>query len=66
MTGINDMGFSPLQAFGFAHNELSARLEEFPKEAILALTALATCLSEYNDLDNLEEDSEFWLSLKAL
>lgn len=37
---ISKHGYLPIQAIGFAHNELALRLEEYPEEAVLALVAL--------------------------
>ena len=63
-TGLDEMGFTPLQSFGFAHNELAARLEEYPHENPLALIGLAVCLSKYESLDELDNDSGFLLELR--
>lgn len=64
--GINDMGFNSYQAFGFAHNELSVRLEEYPNERILALTALAICLSAHDGLSEFGGDDHFMSELKQV
>jgi hypothetical protein len=63
-TGLDEMGFTPLQSFGFAHNELAARLEEYPHENPLALIGLAVCLSKYESLDELGGDTGFLLELR--
>ena len=57
--GMDEMGLSLLQSFGYAHNELALRLEEFPVELPLALIALAICLLEYDGLNDLDFDSDF-------
>ena len=63
-TGLDEMGFTPFQSFGYAHNELTARLEEYPSENPLALIGLAICLAEYESLDELESDSGFLLEVR--
>jgi hypothetical protein len=63
-TGQEQMGFNKLQSFGYAHNELIMRLEEFPNEIPLALVGLAACLAEYGELNELPCDEGFLLELK--
>lgn len=48
--GLKELGFNIDQSLGFAHAELSLRLDEFPEENVLALTALAMCAHQHNTL----------------
>jgi len=60
--GMTQLGFNLDQSIGYAHNELSFRLEEFPGENVLALTALAisahqgVTLSDYKSGDELYDE----------
>jgi hypothetical protein len=62
--GQEQMGFNQLQSFGYAHNELVMRLEEFPNENPLALVGLAACLAESGGFNELSSDEGFILELK--
>ena len=62
--GQEEMGFNSFQSFGYAHNELAVRLEEFPNETPLALIGLAIRLCELSSLNELESDEGFILELK--
>lgn len=60
--GIDQLGFNVDQSIGYANNELLLRLDEFPAENVMALTALAIAanqrgtLSSYADGDELYEE----------
>ncbi|MGF1907869.1 hypothetical protein L4C38_00265 [Vibrio kasasachensis] len=56
---MDELGMSPIQSFGFAHNELAYRLEIFPNEVPLALIALSVCLLEFHHLNELDPDIGF-------
>jgi hypothetical protein len=47
------------QSFGFSHNQLLARLDEYPHETPLALTALAIVLNEYAKLIDFSSSDDF-------
>lgn len=57
--GIESRKYDIEEAFGFAHEELSLRLEEFPEETPLALTALAVCLNGYGKLSMFSSEDDF-------
>lgn len=48
--GLNILGFNIDQSIGYAHAELSLRLDEFPEENALAFTALAICANQHKSL----------------
>jgi len=57
--GFESREYDVEEAFGFAHEELLSRLEKFPGETPLALTALAVCLNEYEKLTMFSAEDDF-------
>jgi hypothetical protein len=57
---VTKLGFNIDQAIGFAHSELTQRLEEFPNENALALTALAICAKENDSLSTYAPGDELF------
>lgn len=56
---LSKHGYLPVQAIGFAHNELALRLDEYPEEAVLALIALGSEARRLRLLDTYPEDDAF-------
>lgn len=64
--GVKSRQYNVEEAFGFAHDELLSRLEEFPDETTYALTALAVCLNEYGKLSTFTNEDGFYNEISTL
>ena len=62
--GVAKRGYSEGEAVGFAHSELSLRLEEFPSEISLALVALAACGIERGGFEEYKRNDFFAAELR--
>lgn len=63
--GTTQMGFTIDQSIGYAHNELTLRLEEHPDENVLALTAIAISAHQRGTLSGYASGDELFDELKA-
>jgi hypothetical protein len=61
---LKKRGYNAEQAWGFAHTELERRLDQYPDETPLALTALALCAIEKGVLQPPRDGSLFLADLK--
>ena len=57
--GIEQLGFTVSGAIGYANNELLLRLDEFPAENVMALTALAIAANQRGTLSLYSKEDEF-------
>lgn len=58
--GLRELGFNIDQSIGYAHTELSLRLDDFPEENVLALTALAICANQHKALSSYAAGDELF------
>ena len=61
--GIEQLGFNVDQSIGYANNELLLRLDEFPAENVMALTALAVAANQRGSLSSYARDDELYEDL---
>ena len=61
--GIEQLGFSIDGSIGYAGNELLLRLDEFPAENVMALTALAIAAHQRGTLSTYTKEDEFYEEL---
>lgn len=58
--GIEQLGFNVDQSIGYASNELALRLDEFPDENVMALTALAIAANQRGSLFSYSAGDELY------
>lgn len=61
--GIEQLGFTIDGSIGYANNELLLRLDEFPDENVMAITALAIAANHRGTLSSYSDDDEFYKEL---
>jgi hypothetical protein len=57
--GVEELGFDVSGAIGYANDALLLRLDEFPAENVLAVTALAIAANQRGTLASYENEDEF-------
>jgi len=57
--GVEELGFDVSGAIGYANDALLLRLDEFPAENVLAVTALAIAANQRGTLSSYENEDEF-------
>ena len=62
--GMTQLGFNTDQSIGYANNEILLRLEEYPEENVLALTALAISAYQRGTLSSYASGDELYEELK--
>jgi len=57
--GIEELEFTVSESIGYATDQLLLRLDEFPDENVMALTALAIAANQRGTLSSYSDESEF-------